>query len=155
MVGYYAYASVGTVTGNFLEQRRLVAYESESGFPRNKYSTLTNNFGFATAGFTVVDTSGRPIEPILGWYRIPAGTMVTITKTVSTPAITVYNDTDVGDPGTFSSYSLRQYDKSLTWAISRFLRITRSHDAGISVVSRMTQLDTVSDTGTASYTLAR
>ncbi|MFZ5863170.1 MAG: hypothetical protein ACOYXR_10070 [Nitrospirota bacterium] len=155
IIGYYAYASVGPVTGNFLEQRRLFAYESEPGFPRNNYSTFTNNYGFATAGFTVVDASGRTIEPILGWHRIPAGTTVTITKTVLTPAITVYNDTDVGDPGTFSSYSLRQYDKSLTWAISRFLRVTRAHDAGISVVSRITQLDTVSDTGTASHILAR
>ncbi len=103
----------------------------------------------------MVDTSGRTLEPILGWHRIPAGTTVTITKTVLTPAITVYNDTDVGDPGTFSSYTLRHYDKSLTWAIGRLLRITRAHDAGISVVSQMTQLDTVSDTGTASYTLAR
>jgi hypothetical protein len=155
VVGYYAYASIGTVTGNFLEQRRLFDYQSEPGFPRNNYSTFTNSYGFATAGFTVVDTSGRTIEPILGWHRIPAGTTVTITKTVVTPAITVFNDTDVGDPATFSSYSLRQYDKSLTWAIGRLLRITRAHDAGISVVSRMTQLDTVSDTGTASYILAR
>jgi hypothetical protein len=158
IVGYYAYVSstLGlTINGNFLEQRRLFAYASEPGFPRNNYSTFTNNFGFATSGFTVVDASGRPIAPILGWYRIPAGTTVTITKTVVTPAITVYNDADVGDPGTFSSYSLRQYDKSLAWSISRFLRITRAHDAGIPVVSRMTQLDTVSDTGTASYMLAR
>jgi hypothetical protein len=143
------------VTGHFLQRRQVTAYQSEAGYPRNTYSTFTNNYGFATAGFTVVEASGRTIEPILGWYRIPADATVTITKTIVTPAITVYNDTDVGDPGTFSSYSLRQYDKSLTWAIRRLLRITRAHDAGISVVSRMTQLETVSDTGTASYTLAR
>ena len=97
----------------------------------------------------------RPRAVPLGWHRIPAGTTVTITKTVVTPAITVYNDTDVGDPGTFSGYSPWHYDKSLTWAISRVLRITRSHDAGISVVSQMTQLDTVSESGTAFYMLAR
>lgn len=143
------------VKGHFLQRRQVTAYQSEAGYPRNTYSTSTNNYGFASSGFTVTDAGGRAIEPILNWYRIPAGTTVTITKTVLTPAIPVYNDTDVGDSGTFSSYSLRHYDQSLTWAIRRFLRITRAHDAGISVVSRMTQLDSVSDTGTASYTLAR
>ena len=141
--------------GNHLQRRDAYTYESLSGFPRNNYTTFAESATFNTSGLVVEDAQGHVITPVNGWYQIPAGATITVKKFITTPAMTVYDDTDVGNTATFSSYTTRKYDKIITWIVDQGLTITRAHDAGYTKAFAMTALSNDSGTGSVTYQAAR
>ncbi len=140
----------------FLQQRLAYSYQSEPGYPKNNASTLHNGATFPTSSFTVFDvTANAPITAINGWYLIPAAHDVIVDKQVTLPTLTVYNDTDVADPLTFTSYTPHLYDRTLTWSINRSMTMSVAADGGIDNLTSMTSRDVQTGTGTASYVLSR
>lgn len=138
------------------QQRLEYRYKPEAGYPRNISSMFVEQTGFASAAFRVTDhDAGADIAPVQGWYRIPPGHSVTITKRVTLPVLTIYNDTDVLNPGAFGSYTPHKYDKSIVWAISRNIGITSVHDAGQANVFTMPPRDNVAGAGVQQYQLSR
>jgi len=77
------------------------------------------------------------ITPAGNWYRIPAGHCVTIKKLVTTLALSLYDDSAVATPATFTSYIPQDYDKIIPWQVNPSLIITAIHDAGESNISQM------------------
>lgn len=156
-IGPPAYLNVPAcnVEINYFQQRKLYEYVVESGFPVNRFSTFEESAIFGTTQIIVEDSTGNLIFPDGGWYSIPVNEKITISKTVTTPLMSVYNDTDVADPATFSSYSPRSLDKTLTWTVDNALTIYRAHDAGIENVSKMVQLPVHVGTQPAKYQLSR
>jgi len=155
-----AYAYIDSIpicseNGNYFQQRSVYTYESLSGYPKNNYSSFTESATFSSSTFLVEDSLGNIITPTNGWYQIPAGETVTIKKIVKTPTIAVYDDTDVADPTTFSSYTTRQYDKTITWTVDSAITITRVHDAGATKAFAMTALSSNSGLGTRAYQVTR
>ncbi|KAF0190458.1 MAG: hypothetical protein FD165_2691 [Gammaproteobacteria bacterium] len=140
------------------QQRLEYRYKSEGGYPRNMLSTFIEQTGFSSSAYRVIDNgAGSEVTAVQGWYRIPPGHSVTITKRVTLPALTIYNDTDVANSGAFSSYTPHRYDKIIVWAISRHLQITSVHDAGEANVATMSPRDTQAGAALppAEYQLAR
>ena len=139
------------------EQREEFAYESESGYPRNVLSTFDESADFATTNFIVVDNdAGTLVIPISGWYRVPAGHSVTITKFVTTPLLTVYNDTSVaGSDDAFTSYTPLNYDRTISWEVGRSLTLTLVHDAGEDNLFAMPTRDIAGGQGEVTYQISR
>ncbi|MEJ2573638.1 MAG: hypothetical protein P8164_08655 [Gammaproteobacteria bacterium] len=141
---------------NFLQQREVYSYQPEPGYPQNIASTMHDGASFVTSGFTVFDvTANAPITPLSGWYLIPAGHAVVVRKQVTLPALTLHNDTDVADPGTFTSYTPHLYDHTLTWTIDRSMTMDVAHDGGTGNLFSMTSRQVQAGVGTASYQLSR
>jgi len=67
----------------------------------------------------------------------------------------VYDDIDVGNSATFSSYATRKYDKLISWTVGKGLTITRAHDAGYTKAFAMTALGLNVGQGTNTYQLVR
>jgi len=159
----FAWALVGTTETqtcpqkrNF-QQRDVYAYASVAGYPKPVLSSVSvaGTADFATSRFTVLDNdTSLPIEPIAGWYHIPAGHSVTISKWVTTPELTFYND-DVSDLSGFSSYTPNWRDSSISWAVNRNLGISVIHDAGDNNIPDMPVRSMNSGTDTVTYQLSR
>jgi len=98
--------------------------------------------------------TGLAIVPIDDWYQIPAGHSVTITKWVTTPELTFYND-DVSDISGFSSYVPNWQDSSITWEVNRSLAISVIHDVGEDNISAMPARTVNSGVGAMSYQIAK
>jgi len=140
----------------FLQQRLAYSYQSEPGYPKNTASTLHAGATFPTSGFTVFDvTANAEVTAVNGWYLIPASHDVIVRKQVTLPALTVYNDIDVADPLTFTSYTPHLYDRTLTWSINRSMTMSVAHDGGIDNLLSMSSRDVLTGTGAASYLLSR
>ncbi len=138
------------------QQRLEYRYKSETGYPRNISSMFIEQTGFGSSKFRVADNdAGAEIAPVQGWYRIPPGHSVTIIKRVTLPVLTIYNDTDVLNPGSFSSYVPHEYDKAMVWAISRNIRITAVHDAGPGNVFTGSPRENNAGIGVQQYQLSR
>lgn len=135
------------------QQRDVYAYESVSGYPKPVLSSVSvaGTPDFATTRFTVMDNDTvLAIDPVGGWYRIPPGHSVTITKFVTTPVLTFYND-DVSDLSGFSSYTPNWHDNSITWSVNRNLTISVSHDVGAANISVMPVRNLNTGTGERNY----
>jgi hypothetical protein len=135
------------------QQHDVYAYESVSGYPKPVLSSVSvaGTPDFATTHFTVTDNdTDLAITPVGGWYRIPAGHSVTITKFVTTPVLTFYNE-DVSDLKGFSSYTPNWHDSSITWGVNRNLMISVSHDVGEANISAMPVRNLNSGVGIMSY----
>ncbi len=143
---------------NFLQQRQVFSYQSEPGYPKNVGSTLHEGAdkSFTTSGFTVFDvTANTPVIALSGWYLIPAGHEVVVRKQVTLPALTVHDDTDVANPTSFTSYTARAYDRTLTWTIQRPLKLTVQHDGGPGNLFLMSTREVQMGEGAKSYQLSR
>ena len=141
---------------NFLQQRQSYSYQSEPGFPRNTASTRREGASFITSDVTVFDvTANADIVPVQGWFRIPANHAVRVRKQVVLPTFAVHNDTEVATPDSFSSYTLRSYDRTLTWTIKRALTLTLAHDAGEENLNAMATRAVVTGEGAATYQVSR
>ena len=135
------------------QRRDVYAYESVDGYPKPVLSSVSvaGTPDFATTRFTVMDNdTGSAIVPVGGWYRIPAGHSVTITKFVTTPVLTFYND-DVSDLSGFSSYTPNWYDNSITWGVNRNLTISVTHDVGEANISAMPARNLNTGVGVMNY----
>ncbi|NOX91879.1 MAG: hypothetical protein GXP18_05360, partial [Gammaproteobacteria bacterium] len=96
-----AWALVGTTetrtcpSKRYFQQREVYAYESIAGYPQPVLSSVSvaGTPDFATTRFAVTNNdTGLSVEPVSGWYQIPAGHSVTIRKWVTTPELALYND---------------------------------------------------------------
>lgn len=140
----------------YFKQFERYTYQSEPGYPLDSRSFLEEQQHFATAGFTVHDeTRSENIAAVSGWYRIPAGHTVRITKHVHTPALTVDNDVAVAEPDTVADYTPLLYDKAISWSIDRALNITAVHDAGAGNIFAMTPTQTRAGEGAVQYSIRR
>ena len=111
-------------------------------------------FSFGTGGY-VVSANESVLSAVNGWYLIPAGAEVVITKEVlthTTPQIVV-QDADFNLDALYTAASVR--DVSFSWDIDRNLTITAIHDAGADNISAMPRRDTSSATGVKSYSISR
>ena len=140
----------------FFQQREVPIYESEPGFP----STVTSEFplsnmpGFFSTGFTVFDIDADAfIQPINGWYQIPASHSFTITKLVTNPSLVNYNDELIDANANYTTPLW--YDKSITWSVNRELDVLVIHDTGESNILDMTQVDNLLGSGFSNYLIAR
>ncbi|TPW13245.1 MAG: hypothetical protein FD130_1604, partial [Halothiobacillaceae bacterium] len=153
-------ASSGAVNScpdvTFLQQRTVMSYQSEPGYPKNSASTLQERADFATSGFTVFDvTANAAIPSISGWYLIPAGHAVVVRKQVTLPTLTLHNDSGVANPGSFTSYAPHLYDNTLTWTIERPITLQVAHDGGEDNLFSMSARQLSAGEGRAEYRLAR
>ena len=152
---------VGTVIescpdSSFFQQREVFTYASEPGFPQPVVSdvTIDNLPGFSTTAFTVVDLDANAnIQPVVGWYRVPAGHSVTIIKQVTTPSIINYND-DTSNPDN-ATYTPLLYDKSISWSVNREITISTIHDTGESNITEMSQQNNPVGSGIMTYEINR
>ncbi|MCI0508207.1 MAG: hypothetical protein L0Z73_19195 [Gammaproteobacteria bacterium] len=139
------------------DQREVYSYVSLAGYPRDEVTNLDLSGlpDFSTTGFTVIvnGNAAESVQPVNGgWYLIPANAEVTITKRVTTPALTFYNDNfDVNASYTVPS----RRDLSISWFVNRHLEISMIHDAGEVNIPDMPQRQTISGAGTANYQINR
>jgi hypothetical protein len=139
------------------QQREMYNYSSVSGYPRDEVTNvdLTGLPDFNTTGFTVVVDGdiANPVPPVSGdWYPVPANAQVTITKKVTTPVLTFFNDDFTGN----ASYTVPgQQDINISWFVNRQLELNMIHDTGETTIPDMPQRQTVSGTGTANYQISR
>jgi hypothetical protein len=105
-------------------------------------------------GFTVFDIdTDNFIQPLNGWFKIPAGHSVTITKQVTTPQLVNYSE-DISDLAS-ATYIPRLNDHSITWSVNREIDIAVIHDAGESNIPAMSQHFNPAGTGIMSYQISR
>ncbi|MGD8560530.1 MAG: hypothetical protein PVH04_12745, partial [Gammaproteobacteria bacterium] len=140
----------------FFQQRQVFEYQSEPGYPQPVISvdTFTGVANFTTTGFSVFNNdTGMTVEPVNGWYHVPAGHSVTITKRVTTPPLTNYND-DVSNPD-LATYTPRYNDVSISWRVNRAIEVTAIHDAGEMNIPNMSpHVDTLG-TGITTHQISR
>lgn len=138
------------------QQRQVYAYESLPGHPANYGNTFTETAAFKTSAFEVYDEdAAAEITAVQGWYRIPAGHAVTVRKLVTTPALNVYDDADVGDRNAFSSYVRRRYDLRITWTVRRAATFSVVHDAGEGNIALMSPHRIDAGAGAMTYRIER
>ncbi len=141
----------------YFQQREVYAYESVAGYPKPVLSSVSvaGTADFSTNRFTVLNNdTDLFIEPIDGWYLIPAGHSITIQKWVTTPELTFYND-DVSNLSGFSSYTPNWNDSNISWAVNRHLTISTIHDAGDSNILTMPVRSMNSNTGILTYQISK
>ncbi len=116
---------------NGVQTKTMVSYlpvddeENLDGpYPKNIEKTLSVNKVFATSKFGVFGEDLSILEPVNDdWYIISPDQTIHIKKYIKTPALTLYNDNKVKNPGTITDYNLRRLDKKFTWNIDQSLTI--------------------------------
>jgi len=142
---------------DFFQQRDVYAYVSEPGFPQPVVSdvTLDGLPGFLTTAFEVFDNDANAmIQPVNGWYNVPAGHSVTITKSVTTPPLVNYND-DISDLNAATYTTPLLYDHFITWSVNREINIAVIHDAGEANTPEMSQQNNSIGSGIVDYQISR
>ena len=123
-----------TRPSNFTSSLRSVVsknIEYKPGFPKNSITEQSVEYTMLTESISVFnDTLGQQILPVSNWYRVPENTDIKIIKTIRTPVIYHYNDAELTDVTTFSSYQQKKLDKSTRWDIDTDLALTRAIDPG-------------------------
>ncbi len=105
---------------------KYTTYENiyESGFPRNNLNSTTLNHTISDSTSTVFSvTNNAEITNQGGYYIIPAGVTVEIRKNITLPLLPDYNDTEVANIDTFSSYDPKDLDKTITWTLDESIDI--------------------------------
>ena len=103
----------------------------QAGYPKNNITPVVTNYNLNTEDLTVVNsTLGQTILPVGGWYKVPAKTAITISKKVRLPVLDHFYDSELANPGSFTSYSEKKLDKTTTWKIDTNLSIARVIDPG-------------------------
>ena len=146
-----------TTVINKLTSQINYAVQIQPGYPRNVVNPTTTNYNVSTEEITVVNnTLGQAILPINGWYKVPANTSLAISKKIRLPVIAHYQDSELGDLGTFSSYTQKKYDKETTWNLDTDLTISRVIDPGdINEVNNVTPSISVAGLGIYQATIGR
>ena len=141
----------------FFNERQVYSYISEEGYPRNELTSEDINAVIDLIEYQVYnDTLGEEVVATdNGWYHVPEGHTITINKRVTLPEFTVYNDEEVASPETFTSYTLRSYDKTITWDLDNTLSLVLAHDAGEENILSMTANTQDVDPGEGVYQLGR
>ena len=138
------------------ESRSRYAYQMQEGYPRNESTNISVNSAMMTQGISVFNNSlGQEIFPINGWYRVPPITTVKIVKSVRTPILLHYTDSEVSS-STFTSYTEKELDLTTTWIIDADFELTRAIDPGDpSKLSQVTQTTETIGLGSKAYTVSR
>lgn len=137
------------------QQRLSYSYESQPGFPDDILSdSETDEQSISELDYKVMNsTLSDKVEPISGWYRIPAGHSITITKSALTPNFSIYND-DLGI--TPAPYTIPlKHDKSIEWFVSKQIKLMMIHDAGEDNIFLMPSKEFVAGEGVVNYLIAR
>jgi len=149
--------------GNYLQRRTVNGFKSRPGHPFNEYKESRSGTGFYDDHLEVLNEIGSPAIPQNGFFRLLPGQRFTILKFVKTPPLErqgfpiTFNDTEVGDPTTFSSYTPKRYDKRLDWILNYKLEIVTVHDTGFEKVDEMVAVNYESQLARnfEQYTLSR
>jgi len=110
-----------------LQQRHTYSYVQAPGYPQQNFASFVVNGTILENSLVVKTLGGSLIVSQNGYYKIPAGITVTVERSVDLPAITFYNDVSVASRSTFSSYTKKFYDKSLSFNIARELDVVMVH----------------------------
>jgi len=137
------------------KQFERYSFESEPGYPKNTSSDLDEQKSIAVSFSVMNTTTNAEIIPISGWYRIPAGHSVRLTKQVHTPAFTVDDDVEVANQGTPATYTPLLYDQSITWLVNKQITINAVHDAGLDNVFAMTVKQSSAGSDAIEYFIGR
>jgi len=117
-------------TSVYWESRNEYVYEIESGYPRNETNETVVESPMLTENIKIFNNSlGREISPINSWFLVKGNSTVTVIKSVRTPVLQHYIDSDV-TLANFTSYSLKNLDKSTVWDFDTNLTFTRASDPG-------------------------
>lgn len=145
------------VVTSSLQSTTIYTVENEPGYPLNDvFSTSVPSVVFTDEFVVVNATSGTSIFPINGWYRVPAGASIIISKNVLLPALAHFYDTELGDIVSFSSYAQKKYDKATTWSIDTDLTIVRVVDPGdIALADSLTPAISLVGSGIYEHTISR
>ena len=141
---------------SFIQQREVYTYQSEPGYPQPVISDveLSGLPGFSSTGFEVFDNDAAAIiQPVSGWYNIPAGHSVTVTKYVTTPPLVNYND-DISNPNS-ATYTPRLNDHAISWFVNREIVLSVIHDAGEPRIPDMSQHVNPIGNGFMTYQISR
>jgi len=144
-------------TKRFFQQRQVFANESVIGYPKGTLSEIVvpDTPDFSSSNFTVLNNNTEAfITAVDGWYRIPAGDSITVTKLFTTPALTLHND-DISNVETFDSYTPNLNDKAITWQVNRNLAIAIRHDAGEANIPNMPERSMNTGAGAMNYAISR
>ncbi len=143
------------------QQRLSYSYEPEEYepgkfYPKDTLSDLDEQKPITVSGYSVMNiTTSTEIIPINGWYRIPAGHSVTLSKLVHTPDFTVDDDVELADLGTLATYTPLLYDKSITWSVNSDISLTAIHDAGEENIFLMPGKEFAAGEGAVNYSSSR
>jgi len=143
-------------TKRFFQQRQVFANESVFGYPKNTLSEIVvpDTPSFSSSNFTVFNNNAEAfITAVDGWYRIPAGDSITVTKLFTTPALTLHND-DISNVDDFP-YTPNLNDKTITWQVNRNLAIAIRHDAGEANIPNMPERSMNTGDGAMNYAISR
>ena len=128
----------------------------ETGYPRNEFNDTIINSDVLTESVKVYnDTAGREILPTSGWYQIPPNTSIRVVKAIRMPVLNHFNDTEVGNQDSFTSYAARNYDKSTTWVIDTDLEIDRVIAGSVADIPNATPTTESIGLGSRNYTISR
>ena len=140
----------------FFKKYTRYSYQSELGFPKDLLLTLHNQQDIDLVWYTVTNTTvNASISPVNGWYRIPAGHDVSITKNVHTPVLPVYDDDEVANSDAVATYTPQLYDKSISWSVNRAISLTAVHDVGEENILMMPSKKFSAGDGTVIYSMTR
>jgi hypothetical protein len=138
------------------QERHVYQYVSQSGYPRNEFNDITNTYATQTGDIVVYnDSLGQEILPTSGWYRIPPNTQIRIVKTIRTPILQHYTDSEIVTTP-FTSYIDKRHDTSTTWTLDTDLELTRAADPGdVSQIPNVTHYTETIGQGSQAYTVSR
>jgi len=141
----------------FFQQRQVTAYESLADYPKTTLSEIIvqDTPRFSSSNITVLNNNTETlITAIDGWYRIPAGDSITLTKQVTTPELTQHND-DISNVDSFPNYTPNLNDKRITWHVNQNIDIAFRHDAGETNILNMPERSTSAGTNSNTYEISR
>ncbi len=141
--------------GNYFQRRVTTLYQSLGGHPFNQISQGQESQTFATDHFKVFNTEGERKLSVNGFFRLPSKATYTIEKFITTPSLSTYNDTEVGNAAAFASYTPKKYDKRIDWTINNQLEVQAVHDTGFAQAEDMIALNIVEGLGISTYTVSR
>jgi len=138
------------------ESRLRYAYQMQEGYPRNESTNIPVNSAMMTQSISVFNNSlAQEIFPINGWYRVPPKTSIKIVKTVRTPVLLHYTNSEVSS-STFISYTEKELDLTTTWIIDTDFELTRAIDPGDPAkLSQVTHITETIGLGNKAYTVSR
>jgi len=148
-------AAIGSL-GPFFRERKEYIFASSPGFPRVDFTQGGDSKPFLTDSYTVQDQYGNPVDQAFtGWYLLQPGSTFVITKFVSTPTLLSYNDADMCNPASFSSYTTRRCDNNLSVAIDNSLSFSFAHVNSPLAISYATKATYVVGTSPYTYTITK
>ena len=147
----------GTTTCNeseryYFQQNELYEYSLLQG-PEDLVEELPMiSEQFVTTGYDVNVNGATAQANSQGWYLVPEGATVSITKIVTAPLLDYY-DSQFTSPASYTDPVFR--DKSINWLINRHLEIFLVHNSGGDNIGDMSERANNSDAGISEFFLSR